>query len=209
MCGDDVAIVTEVAGTTRDMLQFDLVIEGLPIRLVDTAGLRLTEDVVEQEGVRRSRARMASADLVLLLGDDRWEAPFAAGEATLESGPPCLRVYTKCDLTGRPPGRLDEDAVRISASTGEGMDALRTMILERAGFRAEEAPFSARARHVEAIDRALSALERADAALDGALALDMVAAELAEAQQALGGITGAVDSEGLLGAIFSRFCIGK
>ncbi|WP_420428005.1 tRNA uridine-5-carboxymethylaminomethyl(34) synthesis GTPase MnmE [Algiphilus sp.] len=209
MCGDDVAIVTEVAGTTRDMLQFDLVIDGLPIRLVDTAGLRLTEDVVEREGVRRSRARMASADLVLLLGDDCWEAPFAAAESASELEAPYLHVYTKCDLSGRAPGRMDSDAVRISAATGAGMDALRAMILERAGFSAEEAPFSARARHVEAIDRALSALQRADGALDGDLALDMVAAELAEAQQALAGITGAVDSEDLLGAIFSRFCIGK
>ena len=209
MCGDDVAIVTEVAGTTRDMLQFDLVIEGLPIRLVDTAGLRLTEDVVEREGVRRSRARMASADLVLLLGDDRWEAPFAEAEIASADGVPHVHVFTKCDLSGRPAGRMRPDALRISAATGAGMETLRAMILEQAGFRADEAPFSARARHVEAIDRALAALERAHDALNRALALDMVAAELGEAQQALGAITGAVDSEGLLGAIFSRFCIGK
>lgn len=209
MCGDDVAIVTEVAGTTRDMLQYDLVIDGAPVRLVDTAGLRITEDIVEREGVRRSRARIEEADLVLLLGDDRLEAPFDDSVLPTGSRENVLRVYTKSDLSGRPAGRTEEGDVRISAHTGAGMDTLRSMLAEQLGIQPREAPFSARARHVEAIDRALAALGRARAALTSHSELDMVAAELGEAHRELGTITGATDSEGLLGAIFSRFCIGK
>lgn len=209
MCGDDVAIVTEVAGTTRDMLQYDLVIDGAPVRLVDTAGLRITEDIVEREGVRRSRARIDEADVVLLLGDDRLESPFDDSALPTGATGPILRVYTKSDLSGGPAGRTADGGVRISAHTGAGMDTLRAMLAEQLGIHPREAPFSARARHVEAIDRALAALVRARSALISHRELDMVAAEFGDAHRELGTITGATDSEGLLGAIFSRFCIGK
>jgi len=209
MCGDDVAIVTEIAGTTRDMLQYDLVIEGAPVRLVDTAGLRFTEDTVEREGVRRSRARIEQADVVLLLGDDRLEDPFDDSALPESQRDEVLRVHTKCDLSGRAAGTTPDGGLRISAQTGAGIDTLRAMLAERLGVSPREAPFSARARHVEAIDLALAALGRAQSALVAQQELDMVAAEIGTAHQALGTITGAVDSEALLGAIFSRFCIGK
>lgn len=209
MCGNDVAIVTEIAGTTRDMLQYDLVIEGAPVRLVDTAGLRFTEDTIEREGVRRSRARIEQADVVLLLGDDRLDNPFDDSALPESQREGVVRVHTKCDLSGRDAGRTPDGGIRISAQTGAGIDSLRAMIAEGLGVSPSEAPFSARARHVEAIDQALAALEGAQAALVAEQELDMVAAELGTAHQALGTITGAVDSEALLGAIFSRFCIGK
>lgn len=206
LCGEDLAIVTEVPGTTRDPLVHDLLLDGMPLRLVDTAGLRATEDRVEREGVARSYRRMQQADLVLLLLDDTAEA---TPPLELAQGQQLLRVRNKCDLSGRPAGACADGSVRICARDGRGVEALLDAVRALAGLHHGEVPFSARARHLQALSDADGALGRAQAALDAEQDLDIAAAELAAAHHALGHITGGADNEDLLGAIFSRFCIGK
>ena len=206
LCGEDLAIVTEVPGTTRDPLVHDLLLDGMPLRLIDTAGLRETEDRVEREGVARSYRRMQEADVVLQLLDDTTEPePVPA----LAQGQQLLRVRNKCDLSGQPAGTCEDGSVRICARDGQGIEALLNAIQAIAGLQQGEAPFSARARHLQALSDADTALASAAAALDAREDLDIAAAELAAAHTALGRITGGADSEDLLGAIFSRFCIGK
>jgi tRNA modification GTPase len=206
LCGEDLAIVTEVPGTTRDPLVHDLLLDGMPLRLIDTAGLRETEDRVEREGVARSYRRMQEADVVLQLLDDTTEPePVPA----LAQGQQLLRVRNKCDLSGQPAGTCEDGSVRICARDGQGIEALLNAIRAIAGLQQGEAPFSARARHLQALSDADTALASAAAALDAREDLDIAAAELAAAHTALGRITGGADSEDLLGAIFSRFCIGK
>lgn len=206
LCGEDLAIVTDVPGTTRDPLVHDLLLDGMPLRLVDTAGLRDTEDRIEREGVARSYRRMQEANVVLQLLDDTAE-PEAVPE--LAPGQQLLRVRNKCDLSGRPAGACPDGSVRICARDGQGVEALLDAIRDIAGLEQGEAPFSARARHLQALSDADTALAHAAAALDAREDLDIAAAELAAAHTALGRITGGADSEDLLGAIFSRFCIGK
>lgn len=206
LCGEDLAIVTEVPGTTRDPLVHDLLLDGMPLRLVDTAGLRETEDRVEREGVARSYRRMQEADVVLQLLDDTIEAE---PPPELTQGQQLLRVRNKCDLSGEPAGASDDGSVRICARDGRGVDSLLDAIRALAGLQQGEAPFSARARHLQALSDADTALVRATAALDAREDLDIAAAELAAAHKSLDRITGGADSEDLLGAIFSRFCIGK
>ncbi|WP_043769506.1 tRNA uridine-5-carboxymethylaminomethyl(34) synthesis GTPase MnmE [Algiphilus aromaticivorans] len=206
LCGEDLAIVTDVPGTTRDPLVHDLLLDGMPLRLVDTAGLRETEDRVEREGVARSYRRMQEADVVLQLLDDTAE-PEPPPE--LAPGQQLLRVRNKCDLSGRPAGARTDGSVRICARDGQGIEALLDAIRALAGLQQSEPPFSARARHLQALSDAGTALARAAAALDAREDLDIAAAELAAAHTALGRITGGADNEDLLGAIFSRFCIGK
>ena len=178
----------------------------MPLRLIDTAGLRETEDRVEREGVARSYRRMQEADVVLQLLDDTTEPePVPA----LVQGQQLLRVRNKCDLSGQPAGTCEDGSVRICARDGQGIEALLNAIQAIAGLQQGEAPFSARARHLQALSDADTALASAAAALDAREDLDIAAAELAAAHTALGRITGGADSEDLLGAIFSRFCIGK
>lgn len=212
LCGEDLAIVTDVPGTTRDPLRHDLALSGIPVRLIDTAGLRATSDLVEREGVARSRARLAEADIVLMLLDDSDPRPATDDEAGFVpgAGQAVLRVRNKIDASGRAPGAADDDgSVAISARDGDGVDALLGALRDAAGGGETEAPFSARARHLEALDRCDAALQRAEAAVAAGRDVDIAATELAAAHDALGQVSGAVDSEGLLGAIFSRFCIGK
>ena len=211
LCGEELAIVTDVPGTTRDPLRHDLVLAGIPVRLIDTAGLRATDDVIEREGVARSRAQLAEADIVLMLVDD--SDPRAATDD--ESGfvpavaQAVLRVRNKIDASGRAAGAVDDGTVAISARDGDGIEALLAALRDVAGGGETEAPFSARARHLEALDRCDAALQRAGAAVAAGRDVDIAATELTAAHDALGQVSGAVDSEALLGAIFSRFCIGK
>ncbi|WP_018717454.1 tRNA uridine-5-carboxymethylaminomethyl(34) synthesis GTPase MnmE [Arhodomonas aquaeolei] len=216
LAGSDAAIVTDIPGTTRDVLRERVAIDGLPLQIMDTAGLRDSDDPVEQEGVRRARRAVSEAEHVLLVVDDRegiTEAERAlAGELT--AGTALTIIRNKIDLSGavpgvEPAGELGPE-VRLSARTGAGMDVLATHLHAAAGHDAAPASaFAARARHVDALERADAALAAAAEQLDAHAAGELVAEELRAVQEALGGITGRVSSEALLGRIFATFCIGK
>ena len=211
----DSAIVSPVPGTTRDVLREHIQLDGLPVHVLDTAGLRETGDLIETEGVRRARAAMEQADRILLIVDDR-QTGGAELPALLQHLPgdrPYTIVRNKIDLSGRPPGLTEESGrpcVAVSMKTGAGMAALREHLKQSMGYHVPEAGgFMARRRHLEALDRAAAALDRAREQLQTARAGELVAEELRQAQQALGEITGEFTSEDLLGRIFSGFCIGK
>lgn len=213
LTGAERAIVTPIAGTTRDVLREVVRIDGLELTLVDTAGLRDTQDLVEAEGIRRARIEVGKADLVLAVLDDR-EADAAMARLRDErvDGLPVLWVHTHADLTGcagRGEARDDGLHLWIDAPHGVGLETLRAQLRDAAGVgESAEGAFSARARHVDAIDRA--GMHLSDAAAQLRLRQGELAAEdLRLAQDALGEITGRVSSDALLGHIFSRFCIGK
>lgn len=210
LAGHDAAIVTEIAGTTRDVLRERIHVDGLPIHVVDTAGLRDTDDVIEVEGLRRARMEMSRADLVLYVVDAT--RGFAPGEeASLPAGTATLVVWNKMDLpeARRAPKLEDRPAIAISALTGDGMPALREQLKAAAGYQSESGAWSARRRHLDALARAQSLFEVAEARLGERASFELVAEELRQAHQALGEITGEVSSDALLGAVFATFCIGK
>ncbi|MEJ2273881.1 MAG: tRNA uridine-5-carboxymethylaminomethyl(34) synthesis GTPase MnmE [Woeseiaceae bacterium] len=205
LSGQDAAIVTEVAGTTRDILREQIDVDGLAVELVDTAGLRDAPDRIEAEGIRRAREALASADAILWIRDATDDE-----EGTGEDLPrdvPVTVVHNKVDLTGDRPGYRDNE-VWLSAETGQGLDALRRCIRELAGYEGE-GTFTARRRHVRALDQAVGHFATGRKALEEHRAGELLAEELRLAQQALGAITGAVTADDLLGRIFSEFCIGK
>ena len=210
LAGSERAIVTDIAGTTRDLLQETLRIDGVELTLVDTAGLRDAGDAIEAEGIRRARAELARADLALALVD---ACDPAAGRAALDgdvrTAGHWLWLHNKADLLdGRP--ALPADALYVSARTGEGLEALhaRLLALAGAGAGADEGAFSARVRHLDALAAAADHLSRAADEL-AAERLDLAADALAQAHAALGQIGGKLDADGLLGHIFGTFCIGK
>lgn len=211
----ETAIVTEIAGTTRDVLHEQLSIDGLPLTLVDTAGLRETDDPVEAEGVRRARAEIAAADRILLVIDDR-AGLTGADRALLDEMPPGMGVTVvanKIDLSGATAGPAtiaDRPAVRVAALDGRGFEGLTAHLKSLVGVEGEAEPaFVARRRHLAALDRAAEALAVGRERLVIDAAGDLLAEELRLAQNALGEITGKVSSDDLLGEIFSSFCIGK
>lgn len=211
LAGHDAAIVTEVAGTTRDVLREDIVLDGLPVRLIDTAGLRESGDPIEQEGVRRARAEIARADHVLMVVDAADPAAVKPRDPALADRPVTV-VRNKVDLTGEPPGvdaTEGTTVLRVSAKTGAGLDALRRHLQQAAGWSPGTGTFSARRRHLDALARARAHVADGFEALETRHAAELCAEELRLAQQALGEITGAVTDEDLLGRIFSSFCIGK
>jgi tRNA modification GTPase len=197
----DVAIVSPIAGTTRDALEVRIVLGGVPVTLIDTAGLRETDDPVEAEGVRRARARAAAADLILALAETGGAGQADAADAA-SSGARVLRVVTKSDLHPAP-----ADSLAISARTGAGMAALRDRLAAEATRLTQAAgpPPLTRARHRAALTTAAAAL---DAALLAPLP-ELRGEELRLALREIGRITGAVDVEAILDTVFSRFCIGK
>ena len=204
LSGQDTAIVTEVAGTTRDVLRETIDIDGLSVELVDTAGLREDPGVIEQEGIRRARAAMASADAVLWVRD----ASSADGGSPehLPRNIPVLVVHNKIDLVADAP----REGLAISALTGAGLEALRERLKELAGYRnLGEGAFTARRRHVEALELARAHFERGRQALRDGASGELFAEELRLAQDALGTITGDMTPDDLLGRIFSEFCVGK
>ena len=210
LAGFDAAIVTAIPGTTRDLLRERIHVDGLPIHVVDTAGLRDTDDVIEIEGVRRARMEMSRADLVLYVVDAT--QGFAAGEhATLPGGTTTLIVWNKVDLPDARPLPVLEDrlAIAVSALTGSGMEVLREQLKSAAGYQSESGAWSARRRHLDALARAQSLFEVAQGRLAERAAFELVAEELRQAHLALGEITGEVSSDALLGAVFATFCIGK
>jgi tRNA modification GTPase len=213
LAGYEAAIVTEVAGTTRDLVREDIVIDGMPVRVIDTAGLRIAADRIEEEGIRRARRAMAQADVLLLVHDGSAPAPWDPIEK-LPAGIPVLQVRNKIDLAGLSPGLSGTDAgqdeLRLSALTGEGVDQLREQLKQLAGYSGEAGgAFSARRRHLESLQLAESRLRDARAHLTGAATVELAAEELRLAHRALGEITGEFSDEDLLGRIFSEFCIGK
>ncbi|WP_097065683.1 tRNA uridine-5-carboxymethylaminomethyl(34) synthesis GTPase MnmE [Nitrosovibrio sp. Nv4] len=221
LAGEEAAIVTEVPGTTRDAIRQTIEIEGVPLHLVDTAGLRETEDAVEKIGIARSRTAIERANLVLLLCDSR-EGATEEDQAILDSLPaglPVIHVYNKIDLMSGSPrifhreNRAEGAAeIYLSAKTGAGVELLRRELLEMAGWRSSsggEGVFMARNRHLQALTDARKHLESARGLTGGNIQLDLLAEELRLAQQALSSITGEFSADDLLGEIFSRFCIGK
>lgn len=212
LAGRDRAIVTPVAGTTRDVLREAIALDGIALELADTAGLRATDDVIEAEGVRRAQAELASADAALLVTDAAHADADRAFFDALPEGATRLVLVNKIDLDGSAPHaetRAGEHWLWASAKTGAGLDAVRATLRELAGASGVEGAFSARRRHVLALETVAAHLDRTDTALTTAHAGELAAEELREAQHALGEITGTYTSDDLLGAIFSSFCIGK
>ncbi|HZM36088.1 MAG TPA: tRNA uridine-5-carboxymethylaminomethyl(34) synthesis GTPase MnmE [Burkholderiales bacterium] len=202
LAGEDRAIVTAIPGTTRDTLREAIEIDGMPLLLVDTAGLREARDEVEKIGVERARREVAHADLVLVVSEAGCAPPPGAA---LPAGAERLDVYNKVDLA--PGFTPPAGAVAVSAKTGEGLERLRRSILETAGwFSTGESAFLARERHLRALEQADAHLE---AASREAARWEFFAEELRLAQQDLGAITGEYTADDLLGEIFGRFCIGK
>ena len=215
LAGDELAIVTPVAGTTRDALRSTIQIEGIPLHIIDTAGLRETEDEVEKIGIERSWREIERADVVLLLVDARSGVGEADREilARLPEGLKRITVYNKIDLSGAVAERHDEAdgvAISLSAKANQGIELLRSELLRIAGWHPAEDVFIARERHLRALAAAQEHIAAADRVVRSERpALELFAEELRLAQRALGEITGEFSADDLLGVIFSRFCIGK
>lgn len=215
LSGAQVAIVTDIPGTTRDLLREHLVLDGVPLTLIDTAGLRETDDPVEAEGIRRARQAVAAADGWIYLVDDR--LGMSTEDLQLCSDLPQtgirIRIHNKADLSGEPIASWQErgwTCVRLSAATGLGLEVLVAVLKEQAGLtQGTESPFIARARHLEALKVARENLATAAERIRDQVMPELAAEDIRHAQIALGQITGLVSSDQLLGEIFSRFCIGK
>ena len=208
LAGEEVAIVTEIPGTTRDAVRQSINLQGVPLHVIDTAGLRDSDDPVEKIGIARTWAAIEKADLAILVIDATL-GETKEDRAILSRLPPglrCLHAYNKSDLAGQASGRSG-DMVTLSAKTGEGLDALRAAIAEAIGWQGDsEGVFMARARHLDAMRLAEAGLQQAATQL---LRQELFAEELRRAHEALMSITGEITSDDLLGEIFSRFCIGK
>ena len=216
LLAEERAIVHAVAGTTRDTLEETLELDGILVRLTDTAGLRRAPDPVEEEGIRRAEKARAEADLVLLVFDGSREPEPEELEALTEArgGPDARRtvtVVTKCDLPGAREREIpDPSALRVSAVTGEGIDALRAELRARlVGETPVEDPLVTNTRHARALEETREALERAAHAGDAGLSEELILEDLREAMRRLGTITGEFTTEELYDRIFSTFCIGK
>lgn len=207
LSGEESAIVTDIAGTTRDTLKESIIIHGLPLHIIDTAGLRETNDVIEQEGIRRTREAMKKADLILWIHDDQDQS--AEKDALLESlNAPILHIRNKIDLTGNEVGRV-EDTIMLSAKRNDGIELLKDAIVEAVQFQPSQGMFSARERHLVALRESLEHLDVAKKLLNEGHSIDLVAEEIRLAQDDIGLITGRFTTDELLGEIFSSFCIGK
>jgi len=211
LAGEDVAIVTPIPGTTRDYVRATISLEGVPVHLIDTAGLREARDEVERLGIERTWRAIEGAGAALLISSpDHPSADDGSIAKRLPPSMPVARVENKVDLTGGAAGLVagaDAPVVRVSAKTGAGIEALRQWLLHTAGWKPHgEGLFVARERHLVALE---SARQRLLAATNSAQAFELVAEELRLGQRDLGAITGEVSADDLLGEIFSRFCIGK
>lgn len=213
LAGDEVAIVTDIAGTTRDAVRERILIDGVPVHIVDTAGLRETDDVVERIGIERSRKAVSEADVALVLIDPR-EGLNEKTRMILDTLPSDLKrieIHSKSDLHTGAAVAFETGAdtvIPLSAKTGAGLDVLRQTLLREVGWQGEgEGLFLARARHLNALQAAKGELELA--ALCGNGQIELLSEHLRLAQVACGEITGEFTADDLLGVIFSRFCIGK
>jgi tRNA modification GTPase len=216
LAGYEAAIVTAIPGTTRDVVRERIDIDGMPLHVLDTAGLRQGGDVVEEEGIRRAKAEMTRADRVLFVIDaaeDPAGRAFHEESARMPSDVPVTLIFNKCDLAvGIPMADTLSGPPRIviSATTGKGIDSLRTHLKLCMGYQTLDAgTVSARQRHLESLSRARRSVDEAQRQLQDRRAGELVAEELRGAQQALNEITGEFTSDDLLGRIFSSFCIGK
>lgn len=214
LLGEERAIVTPLAGTTRDIIRESIIIDGIPMKILDTAGLRDTDDIVEREGVRRSQAALKQADVIVLLIDGKalCDTPELRTQSLdlIQERPettPLLIVYTKADLVAQ---TNNDDGLWISTQSALGLNELKQKIAQLAGKQElSETPFIARERHLRALQSALAHSETALTQLLDYNAGELVAEELRLAHQNLGEITGKISADELLGHIFSSFCIGK
>ena len=212
LAGEDLAIVTEIPGTTRDAVRQVIQIEGVPMNVIDTAGLRDTVDTVEAIGIARTWEAIGHADALLLVVDAR--AGVAAADRSIVDRLPgklkLVTVFNKIDLSGDAPRAEEDDKgwrIHVSAKTGDGIEGLREVLLKLAGWQSgEEDVFMARERHLVSLERVAQALDRAGQAM---LESELFAEELRLAQRELGSITGEFSADELLGQIFARFCVGK
>lgn len=216
LAGDEVAIVTPIAGTTRDRVKETICIDGVPLHVIDTAGLRETSDEVEIRGIERSWDSIRSADLLIFLQDSSDISKEATDlrERVLKEAPatiPILEVVNKVDLAPPNKSLIEKGVLYISAKTGAGIDELQQKILEAVGWGgSQEGVLIARSRHLDCLDRAAEHLINSEKlAEDGNISLELFAEELRLAQDQLGQITGKLLPDDLLGKIFSQFCIGK
>lgn len=211
LSGKDLAIVTDIPGTTRDVLRDYILIDDMPMHIVDTAGLRDSDDVVEREGMRRAHQEMKNADLVLYLQDaSQQDVPVMLPDAAKQC--PVIVVRNKIDLTSQQPAVIDGEmlSVTLSAKTGVGIDLLKQQIKKAVGFEQQaEGIYLARRRHLDALARAAEHVQQAHEQLSSAKAGELAAEDLRLAQHAMSEITGEFTSDDLLGRIFSSFCIGK
>lgn len=221
LTGQDTAIVTPIPGTTRDVLRAPLQIDGLPLHLLDTAGLQETADIVEQEGIRRARKEIGIADHILCLVDAkdcvRRDPKIILQElgVVVPARVGVTIIFNKIDLSGESEKICEQNGIfciYLSAKTGQGMELLRTHLKDSVGFKSlseSDGIFSARRRHLQALDEAEISVLAAQQHLQVSGALELIAEELRRAQRVLGEITGEFSSEDLLSRIFSEFCIGK
>ena len=214
LAGHDAAIVTDIAGTTRDLMREFIQIDGLPIHIIDTAGLRESPDAIEQEGIRRAEEEIKKADHVLWLldsaqaNDGSVEIPYKLSREEVTV------IRNKIDLSNNVAAQEEHQGIThisLSAKTGLGMELLHDRLKQIAGFESEgsETNFIARRRHLDAIEKAYANIEEGTRQFEESYASELLAEDLREAQNALGEITGKVTSDELLGRIFSSFCIGK
>jgi tRNA modification GTPase len=212
LAGRDVAIVTEVAGTTRDVMREHILLDDIPLHIVDTAGIRESNDLVEKEGIRRAWQELKRADCVLLVVDanhsEQRDELFAEIAAALTTPVPIITVFNKIDLYDFD-AKLDDRIVYLSAKSGLGLDGLKQLIKEVVGYQPNEGQFLARRRHLDALDAAQQILVTGQTQLAVHQAGELLAEDLRTAHQILGEITGEFTADDLLGSIFSSFCIGK
>ena len=212
LAGYDAAIVTDIAGTTRDLVREHIEIDGLPIHMIDTAGLRAAGDAVEEEGMRRAREELGNADHALLIVDstDDTRAAIYQLQQELPAGISYSIVRNKIDLSGEAEGELDHQTIGISATTGAGIAELRAHLVATLGYKPlAEGSVTARRRHLESLQRARGCFDEACRVLEQQSAGELMAEELLQVQNALAEITGQFSSDDLLGRIFDSFCIGK
>ena len=213
LAGQQRALVTDIAGTTRDLVKETVLIDGLPLDIIDTAGLRQTDDPVEQAGIALAEAAIDSADLVLHITTQSELESEQTGLKGLAPDTPLIQVVNKIDLRSESPRieqKTDFSTIYLSAKSGEGLSLLKQKIAEIVGYRpAEEGVFIARRRHLDALERTTAAINAGSESLLKYGAGELLAEELRQAQQHLAEITGEFTSDDLLGEIFSSFCIGK
>ena len=212
LAGHQAAIVTDIAGTTRDVLKERIQLDGMPLHIIDTAGLRESDNAIEQEGIRRAHLEIKNADKILLL-IDAGEPEIESVLTTLPPGGNITHIYNKIDLLGLEPDiKQTQSATQIylSIKTGNGLELLKQHLKQSVGFNeATDNVFIARRRHLEALSKGHEFVESALDQLRGSQAGELVAEDLKQAQNSLAEITGKFSSDDLLGKIFSSFCIGK
>lgn len=212
LAGRDVAIVTEIAGTTRDVMREHILLDDIPVHIIDTAGLRESNDLVEQEGIRRAWEEVKRADCVLMVVDITSASQHIdlneKIRAVLPQQVPVIMVFNKIDTTEHKP-MVEQDRVYVSAKLGIGIDNLKMLIKQAVGYQPNEGLFLARRRHIQALDEANELLVTGQIQLQQHRAGELLAEDLRLAHQCLCEITGEFTSDDLLGRIFSSFCIGK